>query len=90
VFLFTGLPLCVLSKNTNGVKKTRPAFTPPPSAPPAFEPSAGSESLLSVVLNGDVDTALTLIEEGANVNAEDQHGKKSNLSLPNLTLNNLT
>jgi hypothetical protein len=41
---------------------------------PVFDVSGSSASLLSTVLNGDTDTALLLIEDGADVNAEDQHG----------------
>ncbi len=70
-----GLPLCVLSKNSSGQKRARPTpLPPPPVDEPVFDVSGSSASLLSTVLNGDTDTALLLIEDGADVNAEDQHG----------------
>ena len=40
-----------------------------------FESSSSSNgNLRDLVLNGDIETAKKLIEEGADVNAEDQHG----------------
>ena len=64
----------MLSKNSSGPKRAKPVWTTPePVEEPVF--SASSESLLSTVLKGDTETALKLIEDGADVNAEDQHGE---------------
>jgi len=69
-----GLPLCVLSKNANGSRQPRPTIQSTPPPPPQVEFSPSSESLFNSVLNGDLETAKQLIEDGSDVTAEDSHG----------------
>ncbi len=75
-----GLIFCKLS--TNKDKKSDMTKLPPirRPLPPPVETAPEeisfdfSEDLLSAVLNGNLDTAKELIEDGANVNQEDVHG----------------
>ena len=61
-------------------EKRRPVFTPARPTPKAIADApvqviSSSESLLSAVLNGHIETAKQLIEEGGDVNAADVHGE---------------
>ena len=77
-----GLRFCVLSKNVASTDR-KPTARPTTTEDPLLEQflaSAGSGgggagNLLSLVQNGHLEEAMKLIEEGADVNTQDQHGK---------------
>ena len=84
----SGLRFCVLSSNaaSNSRNRVRPALatrttTTEDPLLEQFIASAGGTSntggggnLLNLILNGHLDDARQLIENGADVNSEDQHG----------------
>ncbi len=85
----SGLRFCVLSKDVDQNRR-RPTTRPKPvevqrqeeddALFAAFDFTSGSggaasgASLLDAVLNGHIEEAKELIKDGADVNAEDQHG----------------
>ena len=73
--LFIGLLLCKLAGSSSGSSSRKPVRKPVTDAPiliPAADPN--SQTLLTAVLRGNIDEALALIDDGADVNAEDVHG----------------
>ena len=71
-----GLRFCVLKKDVPADKRrpSRPQTARPEVTIVTPASVSSSESLLSSVLNGHIDTAKKLIKDGADVNAEDTHG----------------
>ena len=84
VSLFLGLRFCVLKKDVPTAERrpdTSSTFLPtvpspkqPEFNPAAFDSSPATESLIPLVRNGHIEEAKALIEDGADVNEEDQHG----------------
>ena len=90
LFKTLGLILCKLSKDVpKGVTQQteRPVFKPEshqePEVPEVDE-SFFNEDLMSAVLNGHIETAKELIEDGSDVNAEDVHGRSFMFKLDGL------
>ena len=73
---FPGLLFCKLSKNVPSSQRKKPStrVTEKPVIP---EADPFQEDLMSAVLNGHLDDARQLIADGADVNAEDVHGKRT-------------
>ena len=73
-FYIPGLRFCTLSKNSgSSISRRTTTTTEDPLLNQFFSVSSGP-NLLNVVLNGDIEEAKRLIEAGADVNSEDQHG----------------
>jgi len=76
--LFPGLILCKLAKGGSSSSRSRATQITTTTESTAILSEAeffgGGQSLLDLVLNGDLDTARQLIEDGADVNEADVHG----------------
>ena len=81
----SGLIFCRLagsSSSSGGSSSSRPRFTPTTTTAAPEEDIVvsadaffGTESLIKLVLNGHLEDAKVLIEEGADVNEQDVHGE---------------
>lgn len=72
-----GLRFCVLSKNVeSGDRKptARPTTTEDPLIEQFLANTGSGGNLLDLVINGNLEEAMKLIEDGADVNSADQHG----------------